>query len=488
MDHDTMLRLLDAINAPLGTALVVMLGVAGLWFTVRTGAVQFRMLGEMVRLLFESNSKAHGKHISSFQAFNVSLASRIGTGNLAGVATAIAVGGPGAVFWMWIMALIGAASAFIESTLAQLFKEKGRDSFVGGPAYYITKGMGRRWFAVIFAVSLIIVFGWMNNMVQSNTISLACRQAFGIDTVATGVVLTLLSLVILFGGIQRIARVSSAVVPLMALVYLGITVYIFAVRHESIPEVFGMIVTDAFGWHQAAGGAVGTAIMMGFKRGLFSNEAGQGSAPNVAATAAVTHPVKQGLIQALGVFTDTLLVCSCTAFIILCSGLYSGGANGIALTQQAIDAELGGGWGSRIVAVLIFFFGFSSVIGNYYYGESNIRFLTTRRWVLPLFRLSVGAVVMVGAVMALEVVWGTTDIFMTIMTACNLVALASLGKYAVRALADYRSQRRRGLDPQYYRSAIPEIADRTECWPDRVAEGENSGINEGASTLFEDDK
>lgn len=418
----------------------------------------------MIRLLNDSNKKDHHRHISSFQAFNVSLASRIGTGNLAGVATAIAMGGPGAVFWMWVMALIGAANAFIESTLAQLFKIKGKDSYIGGPAYYITKGMGKRWFAVIFALSLIVVFGMLNNMVQSNTISLACKQAFGIDTWITGLVLALMSMAIIFGGIQRIAKVSSLVVPVMALGYLVITIYIIVTRFSMIPHVLDLIIENAFGFQQAAGGTIGTVIMMGFKRGLFSNEAGEGSAPNVAATANVTHPVKQGLIQSLGVFTDTLLICSCTAFIILCSGLYDSGTNGIQLTQIAIDAELPG-LGSRLVAVLIFFFAFSSIIGNYYYGESNIFFLTRSRRVLTLFRLLLGGLVMMGALLTLEVVWGTTDIFMTIMATCNIIAILCLGKYAVKALSDYTRQRRKGLDPQYHRSTIPEIADKTDCWP-----------------------
>ncbi len=444
---------------------MVVLAASGVWFTLLTCGVQFRMIGEMIRLLTDSNKKDHHRHISSFQAFNVSLASRIGTGNLAGVATAIAMGGPGAVFWMWVMALIGAANAFIESTLAQLFKIKGKDSYIGGPAYYITKGMGKRWFAVIFSLSLIVVFGMLNNMVQSNTISLACRQAFGIDTWITGLVLALLSMAIIFGGIQRIAKVSSLVVPVMALGYLVITIYIIVTRFSMIPHVLDLIIENAFGFQQAAGGTIGTVIMMGFKRGLFSNEAGEGSAPNVAATANVTHPVKQGLIQSLGVFTDTLLICSCTAFIILCSGLYDSGANGIQLTQIAIDAELPG-LGSCLVAVLIFFFAFSSIIGNYYYGESNIFFLTRSRRVLTIFRLLLGGLVMMGALLTLEVVWGTTDIFMTIMATCNIIAILCLGKYAVKALGDYTRQRRKGLDPQYHRSAIPEIADKTDCWPE----------------------
>lgn len=449
-------------------ALVVALAVCGIWFTVRTGGVQFRMIGEAVRLLFAPVSKdgqPKGKRVSSFEAFNISLASRIGTGNLAGVATAIALGGPGAVFWMWVMALIGGANAFVECTLAQLFKTRGADSFVGGPAYYIAKGIRSRWFACVFAVAIILCFGITNNMVQSNTISLAFTAAFDIDGWWMSVVLTVLTLAVIFGGVHRIARFSSVVVPFMALLYLIVTVTVFVLRYDRIPDVFLLIVENAFGVGPALGGGVGMAIIFGFKRGLFSNEAGEGSAPNAAAVADVSHPVKQGLIQALGVFTDTLLVCSCTAFIILCSGLYGGGANGIELTQIALTDAIGP-TGSALIAVFIFFFAFSSVIGNYYYGECNLYFMTRSRRALTAYRLVVGAVVFAGAVMTLELAWGLVDFFMFIMTVCNLVALAMLGKYAMRCLADYRRQRREGLDPQYHRSVNPEIAGETTCWPE----------------------
>lgn len=454
---------LNRVNEPLGLILVGVLCLSGLWFTVRSGGVQFRMIGEMFRLLFASDKNAKGKHISSFEAFNVSLASRIGTGNLAGVATAIAMGGPGAVFWMWVMALIGAANAFIESTLAQLFKTKGKDSYIGGPAYYINKGLKKRWFAVVFAVAIIADFGFTNNMVQSNTISVAFTSAFGVPPVWMAVGLTVLSMVIIFGGIQRIAKVSSIVVPVMALVYLGITVYVIVTEFARIPEVLRLIVENAFGFDQAMGGTVGMAIIYGFKRGLFSNEAGEGSAPNAAATAAVTHPVKQGLIQSLGVFTDTLLVCSCTAFIIFCSGVFNSGVTGVEMTQLAMNTEIGR-WGSSVVAVLIFFFAFSSIIGNYYYGECNLYFITRSRRALFVFRLIVGALVLWGALAAVQLVWALVDIFMFIMTTCNIIAILLLGKYAIRALKDYQAQRRAGLDPTYKSSTIPEIADETECW------------------------
>ena len=455
---------LNAINEPCGLLLVALLAICGVWFTVRTRGVQFRMLGEMIRLVFQSTGKpGEGRHISSFQAFNVSLATRIGTGNLAGVATAIAIGGPGAIFWMWVMAIIGSANAFVESTLAQLYKIRGKSAFIGGPAYYINKGIKKRWFAVIFAVAIIMDFGLTNNMVQSNTISLAFTQAFGVSSMWMSMVLTALTLLVIFGGIHRIARVSTVVVPLMAIVYLVVTVAVIVMRFDRIPDVIMLIIDNAFGMGQAIGGGVGTAIIMGFKRGLFSNEAGEGSAPNAAAVATVSHPVKQGLIQALGVFTDTLLVCTCTAFIILCSGLFDSGANGIELTQLSLTNEIGA-IGSPLIAVLIFFFAFSSIIGNYYYGECNLYFMTRSRKVLFVFRVLVGVLVLVGALSTLDLAWALVDFFMVVMTVCNLIAILLLGKYAVRCFEDYRRQRREGKDPVYHASSIPEIADDTECW------------------------
>ena len=320
-----MIDIINQVNDLLwGYVIIAVLVGCGVWFTVRMRFVQFRMLGEMVRLLNDSPVKVKGqeRHISSFQAFTVSLASRIGTGNLAGVATAIVVGGPGAVFWMWVMALFGAATAFVESTLGQLYKLRHSESFIGGPAYYIQRGLHCRWMAVLFAILITVTFGLANNSVQTNTICGAMEGAFGWNPTIVGIVLMVLTLLVVFGGIQRIARVSSILVPLMALGYLILALVIIVMNIHLIPHVFKVIIESAFGLEQAVGGTVGAAIMNGVKRGLFSNEAGEGSAPNAAATAAVSHPVKQGFIQALGVFTDTLVVCSCTAFIILISGFY----------------------------------------------------------------------------------------------------------------------------------------------------------------------
>ncbi len=424
------------------------------------------MIGEMFRLLTDSTgTNSEGKHISSFQAFAVSLATRVGTGNLAGVATAITVGGPGAVFWMWIMALLGSATAFVESTLAQLFKKRHTESFIGGPAYYIYKGLKSKWMAFLFAILMTLTFGLSNNSVQSNTICHAMEQAFGCDHIIVGVFITLLTLVIIFGGIQRIAKVSSVIVPIMAVGYLILTVVIIVMNIELVPKVFAVIINDAFGVKQVAGGGFGIMVMQGVKRGLFSNEAGEGSAPNVAATADVTHPVKQGLIQALGVFTDTLVVCSCTAFIIIISGLYNSGADGIQLTQIALEAEIGPA-GPVVIAVAIFLFAYSSVIGNYYYGEANIRFMTDKKMPLTIYRLlSGGVMVMFGAMATLNTVWNIVDLCMAMLTACNLLALIFLGKYAFRLLKDYQNQRKAGIkNPVFHKSLLPEIQNDIECW------------------------
>ncbi|MBR2456343.1 MAG: alanine:cation symporter family protein [Bacteroidaceae bacterium] len=447
--------------------LIVMLIGCAIWFTIKSKFVQFRMMKEMIRVLGDSANKQEGRehHISSFQAFMVSLASRIGTGNLAGVATAITIGGPGAVFWMWIVALLGSSSAFIESTLAQLYKVHGKDSFVGGPAYYMKKGLKQPWMGILFAILIIFTFSFAFNSVQSNTICAAFEQAFQVDNRTMGIILTGLSLAIFFGGIQRIAKVSSIIVPVMAAGYIILAIAIIALNIHHIPYVLKTIVTHAFGWEQAIGGGIGVAIMQGVKRGLFSNEAGMGSAPNVAATADVSHPVKQGLIQALGVFTDTLIICSCTAFIILFSGVpLSGEANGVQLTQLALDSQIGS-WGSIYVAIAILFFAYSSIIGNYYYGEANIRYITNNKKVMVLFRLLSGGMVLFGSLASLDLAWSLADVCMGLMTICNLIAITLLGKYAFRLLEDYRMQKRKGIkNPVFTKNKMKDIEKDIECW------------------------
>lgn len=472
-------QLTDIVGALSGIlsdyVLVTVLLCAAVYFTWKTRGVQFAMIGEMCRLLVRSGKRnndrrsadePHHGTISSFQAFAVSIASRVGTGNLAGVAIAISVGGPGAIFWMWVIALMGAATAFVESTLAQLFKVKGDKSFIGGPAYYIQKGLHKRWWSVTFAVLITLTFGFAFCTVQANTIADAFGNSFGVPRIATAWGLGLLTLVIIWGGIQRVSRFSEIVVPVMAVGYLLLAVLIICLNIEHFPRVVELIFANAFGFEQVLGGTFGTAVIMGVKRGLFSNEAGEGSTPNAAATASVTHPVKQGLIQALGVYTDTILVCSATAFIILCSGIYTQGGDGIVLTQNAIDASLGTGsrFGSIFVSVALFFFAFTSVIANYYYGEANIRFIRNNDVIIKIYRLVVAAVVYLGAIMPLDLVWGFADITMALMTLCNLGAIAMLGKYAVICLHDYRRQKRLGHDPVYRADTIPEIARETECW------------------------
>ena len=455
--------------------LIAVLVSCGIWFTWKTRGVQFRMVGEMFRLLADSatsgtsglsdKDKGH-KHISSFQAFAVSVATRVGTGNLAGVATAIAVGGPGAVFWMWCIALLGSATAFVESTLGQLFKQRDHDSFVGGPAYYIMRGLHCKWMAYLFAILITLTFSLSYNSIQSNTICGAMQTAFGWEPLVVGSVISALALLIVFGGIHRIANVSAVLVPLMAIGYFVLTVVIVVMNIGLLPHVLKVIVTNAFGLEQGIGGALGVAVLNGVKRGLFSNEAGEGSAPNAAATATVTHPVKQGLIQALGVFTDTLLVCSCTAFVILISGLYeTPELNGIALTQAALQSEIGN-FGPIFIAVAIYLFAFSSIIGNYYYGEANIRFMTSNRLVLIVFRvLSGGVLVMFGALSSLEIVWSLGDLCMALVTACNLVAILALGKYPFRLLTDYIHQKRAGIkEPVFHKKLLPEIEQDLTCW------------------------
>lgn len=466
----TVVNLLNAVNEPMATVMVIVLCVTGLLFTIKTKGVQFSMIGEMFRLLFKQDDgltpKGH-KKVSAFQAFMVSLAARVGTGNLAGVATAIVIGGPGAIFWMWVMAIIGSVNTFVECSLAQLFKSRSKGAFIGGPAYYITKGMHKRWFACIFAVATIIQFGLTNNMVQANTISSAFGQAFSISPTFMAIALCILSLLVVFGGIFRIAKVCSYIVPFMAFGYLCVALWVVATNFSAIPDVFSLIIRSAFGFEQFAGGTVGTAILMGFKRGVFSNEAGEGSAPNAAATADVSHPVKQGLIQTLGVYTDTLLICSCTAFIILCSGLYNTGANGVELTQAALSYHIGP-VGKYIIAICILFFAFSSVISNYYYGECNLAFLCNgskrTKTAINIYRVIMGLLIFIGSLMAVDIVWAIVDFSMVIMTVCNLIALLFLGKYAVKLLEDYKSKRKTGKDPVYTKDVIPEISNETECW------------------------
>ena len=460
--------IINLINDFWSYLLIVSLVFCAIYFTIRTRGVQFTMISEIIKEFVnsgegKSNNKSGKKSISSFQAFTVSIASRVGTGNLAGVATAIAIGGPGAVFWMWVIALLGAANAFIESTLAQLYKIKGKNLFMGGPAYYIKYGIGNKLWANTFAILITITFGLAYNSVQSNTIASAVKASFGWSPTIVGIILTVMSLIIICGSIHRISRFSEIVVPFMAIAYILLAIVVIGINITHIPSVLTLIVTEAFSVESTVGGGLGMAMLMGIKRGLFSNEAGEGSAPNVAATASVSHPVKQGLVQTLAVYTDTLIICTCTALIILCSGTFYTQYNGIELTQIALVNQIGP-IGAHFISIAIFLFAFTSIVGNYYYGETNIQFLTPNRWVLYGYRLAVGAMVMIGAVASLDLVWALADITMGMMTICNLAAILVLGKYAIKALDDYRNQRLRGYNPTYRSSTIPQIASKTPCW------------------------
>ena len=397
---------IDSVNNVLWSYLLValLLGCA-VWFTVRTRGVQFRMLREMLRVLGESagGGRRGERHVSSFQAFAVSLASRVGTGNLAGVATAIAVGGPGAVFWMWIIALLGLPSAFVESTLAQLYKRRGRDSYIGGPAYYMERGLGRRWMGVVFAVLISVTFGFAFNSVQSNTICAAWEGAFGFDHHWVGIALTLLTLGVIFGGIHRIARVSEVVVPVMALGYIALALGVVLFNFRRLPEVVELIVANAR-LGAGDGRRRGSRADAGHQAGAVQQRGGHGFRAQRRRHGPCSHPVKQGLIQTLGVFTDTLVICTCTAFIILFGGVPRRIAVGHpALRRPRWSVNRPRRQCLRVVA--IFLFAFSSIIGNYYCSEASLRFITRRPGALTLYRLLVGAMVLFGALATLDLAW-----------------------------------------------------------------------------------
>lgn len=460
-----MTDVLNSINDFLWAYVVIALLVGcALYFTIRTRGVQFRMPGEMIRIMLgRDTGKSDRNKIGSFKAFSVALASRVGTGNLAGVASAIFVGGPGAVFWMWVMALLGSATAFVEATLAQLYKRRGRDSFYGGPAYYMQHGLHSRWMGVIFAVLITITFGVANQFVQSTTIAEALSGTLGVSKPVIGLVLAFSVLLTIWGGISRISRFSSFIVPIMAVGYLLLTVVVLGINARVIPSVFRLIFDSAFGLRQAAGGAVGMAIMQGVRRGLFSNEAGEGSAPNAAAIADTTHPVKQGLLQALGVFVDTIIICSCTALMILVSGVDIKGADGITLTTNAIEAVIGP-VGRIFVTIAVILFAYSTVVGNYFYGETNIRFISSNPLYVKIFKLLTSVIVFGGSVMALQTAWSIVDISMGLMTIVNLIAIVLLSGKVWKLLADYSAQKRAGRDPLFTRDSMPEIADDLDGW------------------------
>ena len=473
---DSIHCVVNAINSPLWDWLVVILLGVGFFFTISTGFVQLRLFGRSLKEISGSRQNPNDPHgITAFQAFVTGLASRVGTGNIAGVALAISIGGPGAVFWMWVTALIGMSSAFAESTLAQLFKVRDKKTglFRGGPAYYIAHGLNQRWLSILFSVSLIICFGFVYNSIQANTIVQAVQSAANLtpaDGVSEatwnnykygiGTFLVILTAPSIFGGVKRLARVAEGVVPLMAGIYLLAALYVMITNASEIPHVFGLIFSDAFKSKAVEGGFFGgifsQAMMYGIKRGLYSNEAGQGSAPNAAAAADVKHPASQGLIQMLGVFIDTMIVCSCTAFIILLSNVPTGSdLSGIQLTQAALESHIGA-WAQQFLAVVLFMFAFTTIVGNYAYAETNIQYLHSNRFVLAIFRMLVLGFVYFGAVAKVPVVWDMGDLTMGIMATINLIVIVLMYKYVLLVLKDYTVKIRMGKkEPEFKLSEHP---------------------------------
>lgn len=441
--------------------LLILLAGAGIYFTIRTRFVQVRLLKEGFHLLHE---KAHTKDgVSSFQALMISTASRVGTGNIAGVATALAAGGAGAIFWMWIMALIGAASAFVESTLAQIYKEKDGEQFRGGPAYYIEKALGSRKLGILFALLLIACFIFGFNGLQSYNVSSALTYYIKNEELAgliVGFLLTLASAAVIFGGVHRIGVISSTLVPIMAGLYILLGVYITLINITQLPAIFELIFTNAFDFQAITGGFAGSCVMHGIKRGLFSNEAGMGSAPNAGATADVSHPAKQGLVQVISVFIDTMLVCSTTAFILLNYGIEDG-LTGMPYVQMAVNKELGN-WGIHFITISIFLFAFSSLIGNYCYAEGNLKFIRNDAKLLFFFRIMTLAVIFFGAQADFSLVWDLADVLMGCMAFMNIVVILFLGKYAFYTLKDYQRQKKEGKNPVFDPDQLH--IPNTECW------------------------
>lgn len=442
----------------------------GVFLTLRLGFVQFRQFGEMFRCVIGSGARDKDG-ITPFQALTVSLASRVGTGNIAGVAVALYLGGPGAIFWMWMVALVGMATAYAESALAQLYKTHGEGGiYRGGPAHYIARGLGLPWLGAIFSFCLILSFGLVFNAVQANSIADAFEGAFGVSKLVTGLGLAALTAVVIFGGIRQIARVAEYVVPFMAGAYLLLAIVIMAMNVTALPGVFATILASAFGFAPAAGGVAGSiaaAMLNGVKRGLFSNEAGMGSAPNIAATATPDphHPSSQGFVQALGVFIDTILVCTATAMMILLSGVLEpgNGVTGTALTQAAVVHHIGP-MGASFVAVAIFFFAFTSIIGNYAYCESAMEFIGLgKKGPIAGLRVAVLGMVIWGALQAVATVFDAADASMGLMATINLVALVALSGVVTKLTRDYVAQRKAGKTPNFRLADHPDLAKGVEA-------------------------
>lgn len=437
--------------------------IVGVFFTIATRFLQVRHLIEMIRLMVKGESSDAG--VSSFQALSLSLSGRVGTGNIAGTATAIAFGGPGAVFWMWLIAFLGAGTAYVESTLAQIYKEKQDGQYRGGTAYYIEKGIGWRWYGVLFALSSVLAMSVLMPGVQSNSIALGMKNAFGISPEITGFVIVVLLAIIIFGGVKRIATVAQFVVPFMAVGYILVSLIIVAINIEKLPGVLYLIFNSAFALDSAFGGMVGMAIMWGVKRGIYSNESGQGTGTHAAAAAEVSHPAKQGLVQSFSIYIDTLLVCSATAFMILFTGMYNtqapsgkfivqnvpGLEAGPGYTQAAVESALPG-FGSGFVAISLLFFAFTTIMAYYYIAETNVVYLLkgkTNKWAIMGLKALILAATFYGSVKTAKIAWTLGDIGLGIMVWLNLIAILVLYKPALLALKDYEMQKKLGLDPVF---------------------------------------
>lgn len=449
--------MLDLLNDLIWSKLlIVMLIGLGLYFTVASRFVQFRYFSSMFRIFSEAFKRQPGQ-LSSFQALMLSVAGRVGAGNIAGVSVAIMLGGPGAIFWMWVVALVGMATSYFECSLAQLYKRREPDgTYRGGPAFYIQHGLGQRWLGVVVSILLLVTFGFGFNAVQSFTVASSLHDTFGLPTIVSGLILTGVIGVIIFGGIKRIASMADVLVPIMAFSYIGMALVVIGMNFGEVPATFAMIFKAAFGLEPAFAGGIGAAIMMGVKRGLFSNEAGLGSAPNVAAVAEVKHPAAQGIVQSLSVFIDTLLVCTSTALIILLSGVYQPGSEmaGVVLTQTALAAEVGE-WGRVFVSIALLLFVFTTLIYNYYLGENALGFFSQKRGPVVIYRVLVVALVLWGSVQDLGTVFAFADVTMGLLAICNLIALALLFKVGLRLMRDYDAQIKAGVespvfDPQKF--------------------------------------
>lgn len=454
-------QLIENINNLLYTYILIVLLIGiGLFFTFKTNCVQITLFKDALKELMHKNEGTHG--ISSFQSLMISTASRVGTGNIAGVAVAISIGGPGSVFWMWVIAIIGSASAFIESTLAQVYKERDGKEFRGGPAYYIKRGIGSKPMAILFAVLLISCFAFGFNGLQSFNVASSISYFFPDKSVAivVGIIIALLAGLIFFGGTKRIGFISSIIVPIMAVIYIAMGLIVIFNNIGELPNVLGDIFSQALGYKAIVGGTIGGAILQGIKRGLFSNEAGMGSSPNAAATANVSHPVKQGLVQVVSVFIDTLIICTTTAVFLLLANT-DPNAEGIALVQSAFVSEFGQA-GNIFITVAIILFAFTSIIGNYSYAESNFKFITTNKIALNVFRLLCLLPICLGAVSNMSLAWNTADILMGLMALLNIIAIFQLRNVAFKCLKDYKQQKVAGKDPIFNPESL-EI-DNTAVW------------------------